>query len=52
MKKIEIYFSNQSVFSGIYACLNCGKKIYLESDNKLPRCPKCGLNKFTIERKF
>ena len=50
MKKIKVFVSGEKCKEGIYSCLNCGQKIYLENNCILKNCAKCGLNKFIFER--
>ena len=38
---IKIYLTGQIVCEGVYTCKNCGQKIYVEEENKLPKCPRC-----------
>lgn len=33
--------------TGHYTCCNCGTKIYLEENEKLPPCPKCSNETYT-----
>ena len=47
---VQIFCSGKRVEEGIYCCINCGKKLYLENLQVLPICPKCGSKKFTFER--
>ena len=50
--KVQIFCCGQRVEEGIYCCLNCGKKIYIENYfQALPICPKCGGKEYTFDGK-
>ena len=47
----QTYSSKTMQEEGVYACYNCGQKVYLETKSILPTCPKCGYNLFTKNKK-
>ena len=49
-KMIDIYCDKDLVEAGIYVCVNCGQKVFIEKKSKLNPCKKCGFKKFTLEK--
>lgn len=41
-------FSGSVQPKGFYKCCNCGKKIYLDKNDYLPKCTKCNCDKFEM----
>lgn len=46
-QKFTFYSSGTFQKEGIYICKNCGQKLFLSSEKKLPVCTKCGQSVFT-----
>ena len=51
MKSVYIYNAGECVLEGIYVCLNCGQKVFIENGQHLKKCSKCGLEKFTLQKR-
>ena len=49
---IKICTSGAVYSEGIYVCLNCGLKVYVDKNMLLSKCSKCGCNRFTISKLF
>ncbi len=49
-KSLQIFTSTMPAGEGTYACNNCGQKIYLQANSKMPYCTKCGCNKFCKQK--
>lgn len=46
----EFVQSATEVSAGVYRCGNCGHRIHVESETKMPPCPECMNGKWKVER--
>lgn len=44
---ITFYSTGSFAEEGTYICKNCGQKLFLNNEEKLPVCPRCGHSVFT-----
>ena len=50
VKSLQIFISKMPADEGTYSCNNCGQKIYLQKNSKMPYCKKCGCDKFCKQK--